>query len=251
MRHQYLDEIFNALHNAKFRENQLEDGNPAKDLQLHSLGDGYQTRATKNMLKYFPKKLLPQLLKQFMNLRYHPTFLTMAPEEEQLLQECIAGIEKGEHTIFLLNHDHLGNFLMVILKMMLVAQKMHKPAINNDIYMIVGGLVKTNKWQDIAMNVFAHTIVTQPTDNTPPELREVYAWVRTQTKQHIFSILSLDDQGNPLPQSSERGKLLLINPYGTREVVAGTENSPLFYLPDESHISNKTTFSLIKTIQQS
>jgi hypothetical protein len=186
-----------------------------------------------------------------MYIKYHPHFLAMAPEEEQLLKDCILGIEKGESTLFLLNHDHLGNFLMVILKMMLITKKMGKPAINDDIYMVVGGLVKTNKRQDIAMNVFAHTIVTQPTDNTPSELKEVYSRVRAQTTQKIFSTLSLDEKGNPLPQSSKRGKFLLINPYGTREVVAGTEDAPLFYLPDESHISNKTTLLFVKKIKES
>jgi hypothetical protein len=59
LRIQYLDEILNVLHNARFRDNQLQDGNPGKDLQLHLLGDGYQARATQGILKFFPKNLLP------------------------------------------------------------------------------------------------------------------------------------------------------------------------------------------------
>lgn len=229
----------------------MEDGNPEKDLQLHLLGDGYQARATRGFFKHIPKSYFPSLLKQFMNIKYHPTILEMSPEEEQLLQDRISGIEKGEHTLFLLNHDHLGNFLIVLLKMMLVAQKMKVPVINDDMYMVVGGLVKTNKQQDMAMNAFAHTIVTQPTDNTPSELKEVYSVVRRQAVETIYSIFSLDEKSAPLPSSPERGKLLFINPYGTREVVAGTNEAPLFYLPDASHISNRTTLRLVKDLIKS
>jgi hypothetical protein len=253
---EYIDEILNYIHNAKCRKTQLADKNPEKDLRIHHLGDAYQPRATQGIRQYLPNKMITSLLRMLMKVKYNPQILSMSPAEEQLLQEKILEIEQRKDTLLLLNHDHLGNFLIATLKLMLVAHQLGKKEINNDIYMLVGTLVKTNRVQNTMMNGFAHIIITQPATNTSPndkeELKEVHNFQRAKAKEKLFSLLSLDKEGYPLPEKpTTRGKIILVNPYGTREIIAGTANAPFLYLPDESHVSNRTSFGLINKIKKS
>lgn len=232
----YFDGMVTYLHNAGFRETHLRDGNSLKNLELHLPGEMKKEWLPEKFLKYLPEWIASQLITYIMQLRYNPQFISMSQQEEQLLVDCLSKVEKGKSTIIISNHDTFGNLPMIILKLMIVAKKLGMKNINKHIYTIIGPLLDTHKWQRRSINALSNTIITQPADNNPEELKEVYKEQRALARETILTHL-------------QQGIICILAPSGTRDIVVWKKDWIVkLYLPEESHISNRTSFGLIREI---
>jgi hypothetical protein len=236
LREKYGNEILNYLHNAGFRETHLRDGNSLKNLEIHQLGNVEKKRCTENLLKILPKYIAGARVQHFMQRKFNPRLLAMTPSEEQLLVTCLQKAVKGESTVIISNHDTFGNLPMIIIKLMIVAHTLGIKNVNQYISTIIGPLLDTHKWQKYLINMLSNIIITQPADNTPPELKEAYKVQRSLAKEAIISSL-------------QQGTICIVAPSGTRDIVLRKKDGTVkIYLPDESHISNRTSFALVREI---
>ncbi|MDR0369212.1 MAG: hypothetical protein LBH96_01400 [Candidatus Peribacteria bacterium] len=125
---------------------------------------------------------------------------------------------------------------MIIFKLMMVAQKLGIKNVNKYMYTIIGPLLDTHKWQRRSINALSNTIITQPADNNPEELKEVYKEQRLLARETILSRL-------------QQGIICILAPSGTRDIVIWKKDGTVkLYLPEESHISNRASFGLIREL---